>query len=124
MNDIKLHGRLTRDPELTQGAEPNKDRCNFTIAVDRKFGDETDFFPCVVWGKRAAVIKKYFAKGKEIIVSGEAQIRSYEGKDGVKRKDISVVVSDFDFCGSAKSEPKPEQTSDDSWTEQEEDIPF
>ena len=123
MNIHTIHGRLTRAPELTQGAEPNKDRCNFSVAVSRRFGDETDFFDCVIFGKRAGVITKYFGKGSEIAVTGEGQIRRYEGNDGTKKMAYSIVVQDFDFCGSAKNKPA-EATSDEAWTEQEEDIPF
>lgn len=123
MNIHTIHGRLTRDPELSQGTEPNKDRCNFSVAVSRRFGDETDFFDCVMFGKRAGVIKKYFFKGSEIAVTGEGQIRSYEDKSGNKRKSYSIVVSDFDFIGSSKNESKPDENAD-SWDKLDEDMPF
>ena len=116
-----IHGRLVRDPELTP--RPNSDtsdRVNFTVAVDRKYGDETDFFDCVAFGKRAEVIDKYFAKDKEIIVTGEGHIHSYTDKNGVKRKSYSIMVNDFDFCGS-KGQSK---TETDSWEELEKDSPF
>ena len=126
MNIHTIHGRLTRDPELTKGADENRDRVNFTVAVDRRFGDETDFFNCVCFGKRAAVIDKWFSKGREIVVTGEGQIRSYEDKNGIKRRDYSIVVSDFDFCGS-KAESVPElkpQDLPDSFEKADSDIPF
>jgi len=121
MNTHTIHGRLVRDPELTPRKNSDgSDRVNFTVAVDRRFGDETDFFDCVLFGGGAAVIEKYFHKGSEIVVSGEGQIRSYEGKDGVKRKAYSIVVSNFDFCGSKS---KSEQSAD-SWEEADADNPF
>ena len=121
MNTHTIHGRLVRDPELTP--RPNSDasdRVNFTVAVDRRYGDETDFFDCVAFGPRASVIDKYFIKGKEIIVSGEGHIHSYTDKNGVKRKTYSIMVSDFDFCGS-KGQSKADA---DSWEELEKDSPF
>lgn len=122
MNTHTIHGRLVRDPELTpRRNSDSSDRVNFTVAVDRRFGDETDFFDCVCFGKRAEVIEKYFKKGQEIIVTGEGQIHSYEGKDGVKRKSYSIMVSDFDFCGSKGGSGKG---SSDSWEKAEADIPF
>lgn len=129
MNKHYIHGRLVRDPELTPRKNSDaKDRVNFTVAVDRRFGDETDFFDCVLFGGGAAVIDKYFSKGSEIVVVGEGQIRSYEDKNGVKRKAYSIVVSDFDFCGSkgngSTTTPKPAETTEEEWTEQEGDIPF
>lgn len=122
MNVHFIHGRLTRDPEFTQGSEPNKDRANFTVAVDRRFGDETDFYDCVIFGKRAGVINKHFGKGSEIVLHGEGQIRSYTDKNGNKRKAYSVVVADFDFCGGSKKQEQNE--SGDSWEQFDGDNPF
>lgn len=126
MNIHLIHGRLVRDPEFTKGNEDKNSRCNFTVAVDRRYGDETDFFDCVIFGKRAEVIHKFFHKGSEILISGEGQIRSYDDKSGVRRKAYSIAVSDFDFCGSkadgsnqAAAEPNP-----DGFEELNEDIPF
>lgn len=122
MNIHFIHGRLARDPEVTKGTEPTKDRVNFTVAVDRRFGDETNFFDCTLFGKRAAVVEKYFSKGSEIVVVGEGQLRTYEDKNGNKRKAYSVVVSDFDFCGSRKKDDTEEAV--DSFEDINEDVPF
>ena len=124
MNNHTIHGRLVRDPELTpRKNSDSSDRVNFTVATDRRFGDETDFFDCVAFGKRAETIDKFFKKGQEIIVWGEGHINSYEGKDGVKRKSYSIFVDGFDFCGS-KSKSEQSTSSDAEWKKQEEDIPF
>ena len=124
MNIHFIHGRLVRDPELTPRANSeSSDRCNFTVATDRKYGDEADFYDCVMFGKRAGVIDKYFSKGSEIVVVGEGQIRSYTDKNGNKRKAYSVVVADFDFCGSKKQEQN-ETDLGDNWEQFDEDNPF
>lgn len=121
MNKHMIHGRLVRDPELTPRKNSDgKDRVNFTVATDRRFGDEADFFDCVLFGGGAAVVDKFFRKGSEIVVVGEGQIHSYEDKNGNKRKSYSVVVQDFDFCGSKKDKA----SSDDSWEQFDEDDPF
>lgn len=123
MNYHTIHGRLCRDPELTpRRTSEGSDRVNFTVAVDRRFGDESDFFDCVAFGKRAETIDKFFRKGQEIIVWGEGHINSYEGKDGVKRKSYSIMVDGFDFCGSAKD--KSGTDNGDSWEQADEDNPF
>lgn len=125
MNIHFIHGRLTRDPELTpRQTSDSSDRCNFTVAVDARYGDETYFYDCVIFGKRAGVIDKYFSKGSEIVLSGEGQQRSYTDKNGVKRKSYSVVVSDFDFCGSSKKQGETAQDTGDSWEEFDGDNPF
>lgn len=122
MNTHTIHGRLVRDPELTPRKNSDaSDRVNFTVAVDRRYGDETDFFDCVAFGKTAELIDKWLAKGREVIVWGEGQIHSYEDKNGVKRKSYSIFVQGFDFCGS-KGDSKTD--TGDSWQKQQEDIPF
>lgn len=122
MNYHIIHGRLTRDPELTpRRNSEGSDRVNFTVAVDRRYGDETEFFDCVAFGKRAETIDKFFSKGQEIICWGEGHINSYEGKDGVKRRSYSIFVEGFDFCGSSK---KSDGKSGDSFEQAEADCPF
>ena len=125
MNNHTIHGRLVRDPELTpRRNSDSSDRVNFTVATDRRFGDESDFFDCVAFGQRAEVINKFFSKGKEIIVWGEGHINSYEGKDGVKRKSYSIFVEGFDFCGSRGNSNDRKNDSGDNWSKFDEDNPF
>lgn len=133
MNKHIIHGRLVRDPEFITGENETKNRAKFTVAVDRSYGDEADFIDCIVFGKRAAVIDKYYHKGKEILVEGEGRTGSYTDKNGVKRKTYTIVVGQFDFCGSARdnSQAASQLESDaksllmpDSFETQEEDIPF
>lgn len=121
MNNHTIHGRLVRDPEYTpRKNSDSSDRVNFTVAVDRRYGDETDFFDCVAFGKTAELIDKWLAKGREVNVWGEGQTNSYTDKNGIKRKSYSIFVQGFDFCGS-KSDSKK---SNDSWNQFDEDNPF
>ena len=65
MNDVKLSGRLVRDPELkhTPNGVPV---ATFSLAVDRKFNrEEADFIPIVAWRKTAEFVAKYFRKGPD-----------------------------------------------------------
>ena len=66
MNDVKLSGRLTRDPELkhTPNGVPV---ATFALAVDRKFNrEEADFIPVTTWRKTAEFVAKYFRKGQRV----------------------------------------------------------
>lgn len=102
MNNVNLIGRITNDLELktTNSGTPV---ISFTIAVDRKFSKDekvTDFIDCVAWRSTAEFISKYLAKGIKAGFTGELQTRSYEDKNGNKRKATEVVVSDVTFCES------------------------
>jgi single-strand DNA-binding protein len=69
MNDVKLTGRLTRDPELrhTKSGTPV---ASFSLAVDRKFNrEEADFIPITAWRKTAEFVAKHFRKGQRVIIA-------------------------------------------------------
>ena len=96
LNKIILIGRLTADPELryTPSGAPV---ANFTLAVDRKFSknDETDFIPIVAWRKLAEICNEFLHKGKLVSIEGRLQTRTYEDKEGLKRKAFDVVADDM-----------------------------
>lgn len=125
MNQIVIHGRLTRDPE--QKAAGSAMVSKFTVAANRIFDrDKADFFDCEAWNKNGEFVQKYFTKGQEIIVTGEMQSRKYDDKEGNKRTAWSVNVSNVQFCGSKgvdkHSAPESVEVADDS--ESEKPLPF
>ena len=124
MNIKIIKGRLARDPEYTRKEEENKSFTKWTVATDRRYGDGTDYHDCIIFGKRAAVIEKYFRKGSEIACYGEEHIEPYTGKDGIKRKSATLFVDQFDFCGSKNDSSKGKNNSGDSWNQFDEDNPF
>lgn len=108
MNIVVLHGNITADPELRQTQSGNA-VVKFNIAVKRKMPNKSgeytsDYHTCQMWGKRAEVIARYFAKGSPIIVYGELQNNNYE-KDGVKHYGYVINCENFDFVSSNKNSP-------------------
>lgn len=103
LNDVSLMGRLTADPELRR--TPNGvSVTTFTIAVERTYtpqGQEkqSDFIDIVAWRNTAEFACKYFTKGKMMAVQGSIQTRTYEDKEGHKRKAFEVVADNVFFCG-------------------------
>lgn len=136
LNRIILIGRLTKEPELrytTNGTGV----CGFTLAVESGFGEKkrTDFIPIVVWNKLAENCAAYLAKGKLAAVDGRLQIRSYDGKDGVKRYVTEVVAENVRFLSPKEAkqeeapwpemgEPMPEQQAVEFAAQAEEDLSF
>jgi single-strand DNA-binding protein len=93
-NRVILVGNLTRDPEIRyvgSGAAVAK----FTLAVNRrsKQQEETDFVDIVAWEKLAETCNTYLKKGMSCLVEGRLSIRSYEDKEGQKRKATEVVIN-------------------------------
>lgn len=128
MNSISISGRLTRDPELrrTQGGTAV---CSFCVAVDRPgVKDKVDFIDCVAWEKRGEFVSKYFSKGDPIEVNGVLTTRSYEDRDGNKRKAVEVNCDHISFTKqkNQRSDSEPE-AGGEGFTELEGDngtLPF
>lgn len=101
LNRVILIGNLAQDPELryTPDGTPV---ANFTIAVNRSYTNqngerEADFIPVVVWRKQAERCSEYLSKGSQVAVDGRLQVRSYEDRDGIRRKASEVVAWRVEF---------------------------
>jgi single-strand DNA-binding protein len=100
-NRIILIGRLTADPVLKYTPQGTA-VATFTLAVNRRFNrDETDFINIVTWRSLAEHCAQYLSKGQQTALEGRLQIRSYEGKDGVRRTVAEVIADDVRFLGKA-----------------------
>jgi single-strand DNA-binding protein len=129
LNRVVLIGRLTKDPELRY--TPNGVAvASFTLAVDRfrlnaQGERETDFIPIVVWQKQAENCANYIGKGSLCAVDGRIQVRTYDGKDGVRRWVTEVVADTVRFLD--KRETTSESPASNIGNEvgfTENDVPF
>ena len=98
LNKVILMGRLTSDPELRH-TQSNTPVTSFTLAVDRSYKDkQTDFIDVVAWRSTAEFAFKYFRKGQLVAVVGSIQTRTWEDKQGNKRKAVEVVADEVHFA--------------------------
>lgn len=116
MNQTILSGRVTKDIELST-TSGGKNVCRFSLAVQRRFKDAngeaiTDFHNIVAWNKTAEIVAKYAKKGRELIVRGELQNRSYEAQDGTKRYVTEIIADEIQLVGA-----RPETTQKDDYGE-------
>ncbi len=139
MNKIILLGRLVRTPEIrySNNVQPMT-IAHYTLAVNRKYkrdGEQNvDFVDCVAFRKNAETAQKWLTKGKQIVVIGNLQIRTYEDKNGNKRKVAEVVVEEQHFVGNKSDADvqdmatSPEQSKDGFYPINEDmdddDMPF
>ena len=111
LNKAILMGRLTADPELRH-TQSNTAVVNFTLAVDRAYSKErekiTDFIEVVAWRSTAEFAFKYFSKGQLVAVCGSIQTRTWEDKQGGRRKAVEVVADEVQFA-----EPKRDARASD-----------
>lgn len=103
MNKVILVGRLGKDVEVRY-TQNGKCVASFSLAVTRPgVKDTTDWIDVVAWEKLAENCGNYLGKGSKIIVEGRLQIRSYEAKDGQKRRIAEVVAQNVEFLDSKQA---------------------
>ncbi|MCL6477058.1 MAG: single-stranded DNA-binding protein [Peptococcaceae bacterium] len=103
-------GRLTKDPELKHLSDGTA-VAKFVVAIDKPMSKEAkekgdkataEFIDVVVWRKQAENVASYRKKGDPILVEGVLQIRSYDDKEGIRRKAAEIVASRVVFLPSSK----------------------
>ena len=111
LNDVKLVGRLTRDPELRVTAK-GQGVCRFDLAVNRRYKDtagewkdDTSFVPIVVWREAAQRCADRLKKGSPVYVEGRLQSRAWETKEGQKRTSLEVNALRVQFLAKVEGEP-------------------
>ena len=99
MNKLTIIGNLTRDPELrtTQQGIPV---CSFTVAVNRRKGEESDFFRVTAWRGLAETCARYLAKGRKVCVIGPVSASTYQTNTGETRVSLDQTAEDVEFLSS------------------------
>lgn len=106
--------------------------CSFTLAVERNYkgadgNKQTDFINCVAWRSTAEFVARYFDKGMQAAVEGTLQVRSYEDRQGNKRKAVEVVAEQVYFAEGTKrnGENAPAQADfEEAALTEDDDLPF
>lgn len=135
LNTCTFMGRFVRDPEL-RTTSGGKSVTSFTIACDRDFrgsdGERVaDFIDCVAWNATAEFISRNFAKGNMAVLTGSLQFRDWTDKNGNKRKNAEIQVSNIIYFADSKKDeytaPQyPQQNNEFQEIEDEEStgLPF
>lgn len=131
MNLVILKGRLAKDPEIRY-TQSGKAVAAFSMATDKPYaqnnqqGPTADFHNCIAWDKLAEIIGNNLVKGREALVRGHLQTRSYDAQDGSKRYVTEVVVERMEFCGKKSDAPAPAGTAAGGFGQPvpDEEIPF
>jgi single-strand DNA-binding protein len=104
MNLVVMIGNLTQDVDLRYTAGGTA-VANMRIAVGSKYKsgeewkEETLFIDVVVWGKQGENASQYLSKGRQVLVEGRLQERSWES-DGQTRKKTEIVARSVKYLGN------------------------
>lgn len=102
LNDVKLIGNLTRDPQVRYTPGGNA-VCDLSVAVNEKYKDkdgnvkeEVTFVDCTCWGRTAEFAGEYLKKGGSVFVEGKLKMESWDdAKTGEKRQKMKVNVQNL-----------------------------
>ena len=96
-----VHGNIARELDLKQSDKGAY--MNLTVAVNCGKDKDPIFRDCIVFGRMAENIAKYFSKGKPIMVYGTLESDNYTNKEDKKVYKNKLKVTGFDFVGSPSS---------------------
>ena len=136
LNRIILIGNLTNDPEVRSTVE-GVPIAKFQLAVDRVIPEnspkQTDYIDVVAWRRLAEICGQYLKKGKQVLVEGRIQVRTFDNENGVRKWATEVVARDIKPLGGAVKEQAagrsvPETPDEvpgvEELPEEESDLPF
>lgn len=136
MNNITITGSLGRDME--QRTMPNGDPVgNFSVADSQGRDKPTIWWNCQLFGKRVAALAPYLLRGQQVTVAGTVTEREWVDKEGGKRKQMEIRVSDLALQGGKREQtaepapaprpaqrPAPAPAAGTGFDDMDSDIPF
>ena len=100
MQQIILHGNLTKDAELVTFGE--RQQVKFSVACNKGKNEKkvTTYYDVL---SHAVQIQPYLLKGKDVIVSGELSVRLSE-TNGKTYVNLNVYADSVELCGSKRDD--------------------
>jgi single-strand DNA-binding protein len=126
MNNVTFAGRAG-GPAVVRKIKGGDSVANFSLAVDRfKKEDGPLWVKVTLWAKQADALAQYITKGKQLVVSGSADLQSYETKDGETRTDLVVRAISVTLMGGGEAAAEDAQETEQNEEQEvaDEDIPF
>lgn len=102
---VIIVGNLGRDPEsrFTGGGVSV---CNFSVAVSTTTGqgeqrqEKTTWFRVAAWRELGERCQQYLAKGRQVMVIGTIDARSYTDNSGQPQVSLELTARDVRFLGT------------------------
>lgn len=107
MQQILIHGNLTKDAELVQFGE--RQQVKFSVACNKGKGEKkvTTYYDVLSY---SVGIQPYLLKGKDVIVAGELSVKKDES-NGKTYVHLNVYADGVELCGG-RSDSAPHSTTE------------
>ena len=116
LNSVLIEGNMVRDP-LSRSTSKGTMVCNFTIASNRYYKQDTNFekevgfFDVETWGKLADVCSSHGRKGRGVRVVGRLKQDRWTGNDGKNHTKVAIVAEHVEYRSDFKK--NEESAADD-----------
>jgi single-strand DNA-binding protein len=112
LNKVILIGRIGQRPELRHLPQADRSVARFTMATnERSFNPQTnqatiktEWHSLYAWGKLAEFCDRFLEVGKQILIEGKLRTRSWQDRDGNKRKTTEIEAFNIVLLGSRDSQ--------------------
>ena len=96
-NVIELDGFICKPP-IFRNTPLSREICDLLLAVNRKYHNNSDYIPCIAWGRNAKFVSE-LPVGARVKLVGRIQSREYkkqiEGQEPVSRRAYEVSISNI-----------------------------
>jgi len=94
-------GNITKQPEV-HFANSGIAMCSFSVAVNKskknrdtgEWEKEVHFFDVISFGQLAQNVANTFQQGNRVILTGELQVRKYQGQDGTEKNKVEILAEE------------------------------
>src|SRR3954447_7067025 len=125
LNRVELIGRVGQDPNMrftTAGQTVTR----LSLATDRpsRPGETgTDWHQIVCWDQLAEFAGQHLTKGRLAFVAGRISYRTWEGRDGQRRRAAEIVATEIILLDRRPGSESPDSTGSSSTISSEVDDP-
>ncbi len=133
LNKVFILGRLTADPQL-RTTSGGTQIASFSVATNRMWTDKggakqtsVEYHNVILWGRQAEIAARFLTKGGLVLVEGRLQTRSWEDKQGGKRKTTEIIGERIQLGprpgGASREGAEPEVEAKEKQAAPHEELP-
>lgn len=120
--EIRVRGRLGKDPELKTVGADNLQMVSFSLAHtprSKKNGEwvdgDTTWYRVVRFGTGAEAIAQSITKGDEVLVIGTLKMNNYTDKNGEAKSQLEITASEVGIVPKAAKKTFTGRTEVEPW---------
>jgi single-strand DNA-binding protein len=125
LNRVELIGRLGQDPNMRFTAA-GQTVTRLSLATDRpsRPGETgTDWHQIVCWDQLAEFAGQHLTRGRLVFVAGRISYRTWEGRDGQRRRSAEIVATEIILLDRRPSSDPPDSMGSSSSVPSDVDDP-